>query len=350
MIQKNNDEEDFILEPHNVEILEKQVNQINKYFKSSIQEDDKTIIIGEDIADPYGGAFKVTKGISNKFKDNVISTPISEAGIVGMGIGMALLGYKPFVEIMFGDFISYSFDQIISNASKFYNMYNKQVSVPLTIRTPMGGGRGYGPTHSQSIEKIFNGINNLQIVALNTLIDASEIYRASKCRNHTTISIENKLDYGRLENKIPERFNYKFFKTTADFPTIIGLPKNKKQKLSIITYGGASHVVFESIESIFYEFELIPNIIILTKLYPLPLKTIATLLDDSKYIITVEEGNVEGGFGSEIISSLVELDSFDNKSYCRIGSRNIPIPATKILEEQVLVNTKIIIDKLKDIL
>ena len=80
------------------------------------------------------------------------------------------------------------------------------------------------------------------------------------------------------------------------------------------------------------------------------MKTIATLLDDSKYIITVEEGNVEGGFGSEIISSLVELDNFYNKSYCRIGSMNVPIPATKKLEEQVLVNTDIIINKLEVIL
>ena len=83
-------------------------------------------MIGEDIKDPYGGAFKITKGLSDKYKENVISTPISEAAIVGMGIGLSILDFKPYVEIMFGDFITYAFDQIISNASKFYHMYNKK--------------------------------------------------------------------------------------------------------------------------------------------------------------------------------------------------------------------------------
>ena len=334
----------------NVKINEKQVNQINQYFNQAINENDRVIIIGEDIKDPYGGAFKVTKGLSTAFQRNVISTPISEAGIVGMGIGMSLLGYIPFVEIMFGDFISYSFDQVITNASKFFFMYNKQVSVPLTIRTPMGGGRGYGPTHSQSIEKFFNGINNIQIVALNTLINSNHILKSIEKNNHTTILIENKLDYGRLTNKLPKTVNYNFSKSLTEYPIIIGSPDNLETEISIITYGGAVHVLLESIDEIFYEFEVLPKIVVLTKLYPLPIKIIESSVNDSKIVLTLEESNIEGGIGSEIIASLAELKSMSDKKFKRIGSRNVPIPSAKLLEEKILINSKDIIDGLRSMI
>ena len=334
----------------NVKIDEKQVDQINQYFNQAINENDRVIIIGEDIKDPYGGAFKVTKGLSTAFHRNVISTPISEAGIVGMGIGMSLLGYIPFVEIMFGDFISYSFDQVITNASKFFFMYNKQVSVPLTIRTPMGGGRGYGPTHSQSIEKFFNGINNIQIVALNTLINSNHILKSIEKNNHTTILIENKLDYGRLTNKLPKTVNYNFSKSLTEYPIIIGSPENLETEISIITYGGAVHVLLESIDEIFYEFEVLTKIVVLTKLYPLPIKIIESSVNDSKIVLTLEESNIEGGIGSEIIASLAELKSMSDKKFKRIGSRNVPIPSAKLLEEKTLINSKDIIDGLRSMI
>ena len=333
-----------------IKIDDKQANQINQYFHQAISDNDKVLVIGEDIEDPYGGAFKVTKGLSTAYPKNVISTPISEAGIVGMGIGMSLLGYKPFVEIMFGDFISYAFDQILSNASKFFFMYNKQVSVPLTIRTPMGGGRGYGPTHSQSIEKLFNGINNIQIVAMNTLVDSKHILKSLENYNHTTILIENKLDYGRLKNKLPKTVKYKFVKSISDYPIIIGSPENIEPEISIITYGGSVHLLFESIDEIFYEFEVLPKIVVLTKLYPLPIEIIKSSVFDTKIILTLEESNVEGGIGSEIIASLAELKSMKGKQFKRIGSKNVPIPSAKLLEKGALINSNNIICALRSII
>ena len=125
---------------------ERMVHSLNKtYFNCLI---DGSFFLGEDIADPYGGAFKVTKGFSENYSNLVISSPISESAIVGVGIGLAIMGNKPFVEIMFGDFTTHIFDQLISNASKFYHMYGFQISSPVRVRTPMGGKRGYGPTHS----------------------------------------------------------------------------------------------------------------------------------------------------------------------------------------------------------
>ena len=335
---------------HDIKIMKKQVSIINEFFLKSIKNDEKIILIGEDIKDPYGGAFKVTSGLSSKFKNNIISSPISEAGITGMGIGLCLLGYKPFVEIMFGDFITYAFDQIISNAAKFYHMYNKKVSIPIVIRTPMGGGRGYGPTHSQSIEKLFNGINNIQIVALNTLIDADNIFQSLIKYQHCTILIENKVDYGRLQNILPNTVKYNFTKSDSEYPIILGQPDSIDTELSIITYGGSVHTVLECIDELFLEYEKFPQLIIITKIYPIDVKNIADLVHDSDYIVTVEESNVEGGFGSEIISSLVEINGFENKRYLRIGSENVPIPSTRSLEKRLLVSSDMIIKRLKEIL
>jgi len=337
-------------EKHKIKIHSKQVSQINKYFDSTIKNNDKTILIGEDIDDPYGGAFKVTKGLSTKYQNNIISTPISEAGIVGMGIGMSILGYKPFIEIMFGDFITYAFDQILSNASKFFYMYNKQVSVPITIRAPMGGGRGYGPTHSQSIEKIFNGLNNIRIVALNTLIDATCIFESLENSNHTIILIENKIDYGRMQNTLPKTIKYNFKKSNMDFPIIVGSPDNVESDISIITYGGSIHHVLESIDKIFYEFEMFPKIILLTEIYPIPFPVISSLVSNTKNILTVEEGNIEGGIGSEIIAGLIELIGSKNKNYKRIGSANVPIPSSKKLEKNTLINSEMILSALRNMI
>ena len=333
-----------------VKIEKKQSDLINNYFHESIGNDKNILLIGEDIKDPYGGAFKVTKGLSDKYNENVISTPISEAAIVGMGIGLSILGFKPYVEIMFGDFITYAFDQIISNASKFYHMYNKKYNVPLVIRTPMGGNRGYGPTHSQSIEKFFIGVNNIQIVALNTLLNPKEIYESVKNFKHLTLLIENKVDYARLINHLPKSINYEFKKSNSHYPIIFGEPVNVKAKISAITYGGSVHPLLDSIDDIFFEFEEFIKVIVITKLYPIDMKELSILTKDSDYIVTVEESNIEGGFGSEIISGLSEIENEKQKKYLRIGSENVPIPSTKKLESEILVSRDLIVRKMKEIL
>ncbi len=130
-----------------------------------LEQDPRAVVLGEDILDPYGGAFKVTQGLSTRFPDRVFTTPISEAAIVGVSVGLALRGRHPIAEIMFGDFVTLAADQLINHAAKYAAMYNGRVRVPLVVRTPMGGGRGYGPTHSQSLERLFLGIPHLTVLA-----------------------------------------------------------------------------------------------------------------------------------------------------------------------------------------
>ena len=115
------------------------LQSLQKGLKSLFEHDSRVILIGEDVLDPYGGAFKVTAGLSTLYPNRVFTTPISEASITGLGAGLALRGYLPIVEIMFGDFLTLCADQIVNHAAKFPLMY-KNVSCPLIIRTPMGGG------------------------------------------------------------------------------------------------------------------------------------------------------------------------------------------------------------------
>ena len=138
-------------------------SSLNDALRRMLTRDERVILLGEDLHDPYGGAFKVTAGLSTEFAGRVISTPIGEAGLVGASIGLALAGYRPVAEIMFADFITLAMDQIYNHAVKFPGMFDG-VHVPLVVRTPSGGRRGYGPTHSQSPENLMTAVPGLTVV------------------------------------------------------------------------------------------------------------------------------------------------------------------------------------------
>ncbi len=144
---------------------------LNAGLLSALQQDERVYLLGEDILDPYGGAFKVTRGCSTAFPEQVFTTPISEAGLAGLSAGMALRGLRPVLEIMFGDFITLVTDQLVNHISKLRWMYNNTVNLPLVIRAPMGGRRGYGPTHSQTLEKLFMGVPGLTLAAPVNLVE-----------------------------------------------------------------------------------------------------------------------------------------------------------------------------------
>ena len=165
---------------------------LNRALDRILAEDDRADLLGEDILDPYGGAFKVTAGLSARYPERVRSTPVSEAGIIGMSIGMALAGLHPIVEIMFADFLTLGFDQIFNHATKFPYMYNGAVSCPVVVRTPTGGGRGYGPTHSQCPEKYFLGMPGLTVVAANHHTDPYPIIKQLQNESGPSLLIEHK--------------------------------------------------------------------------------------------------------------------------------------------------------------
>ena len=172
------------------------IERIRSGLRKLLEKDERVLLLGEDLEDPYGGAFKATKGLSSAFPGKILNTPICEAAITGFGNGLALAGARPIVEIMFGDFVMLAADQLVNQGSKFSYMYNRQVSVPLVVRAAMGGKRGYGATHSQSLEKHFFGTPGLSIVAVNAVFDPERLVEQIHARiDHPCLLIENKLLY-----------------------------------------------------------------------------------------------------------------------------------------------------------
>lgn len=324
----------------------RQVQLINEFFKEKMQQEKKLVFIGEDVLSPYGGAFKVAKDLSDKFPEQVFSTPISEAAITGIGNGLALADMKPFVEIMFGDFVTLALDQIVNHASKFYHMYNHQATCPVVVRTPMGGGRGYGPTHSQTLDKFLIGIDNVKTIALNTLLNPKDIFNSVYEEKHPVIIIENKLDYGKKINTALLS-NYKYLKSNHNYPIVKISPIISYPTATIVTYGGTTNMVLNSIEKIFYKTELKPEIIVLTKINPIDFSEIIKSVKQTKRLFVVEEGSKIGGIGSEIIASVSE--NISESIICkRIAAMPVPIPSVKSLENTVLPNINSIISHIKE--
>lgn len=313
-----------------------------------LSEDERVIVIGEDVADPYGGAFKVTRGLSTLYPDQVITTPISEGAITGIAAGMAVRGFKPVAEIMFGDFLTLAADQLINHAAKFNFMYNETVSVPLVIRTPMGGRRGYGPTHSQSLEKHFLGVPGLTVVAVNSATDAGELLvTAVKHARAPVLFIENKHLYTLQTTTHLSGWNLErlgLCDETDTFPTIVLRQQFAPASDALIfTYGGMTPLCIEALIRLHETEGLNCDLAVFSQLSPVPtghLRSIMTMKALPSVCAYAEEASVESGWGAEMIASVEmarqQLGMMAPLMHVRIGADHTPIPASRGLENAAL--------------
>jgi 2-oxoisovalerate dehydrogenase E1 component len=324
------------------ESSERIVTLLHAALERNMRRDQRIFLIGEDIEGPYGGAFKVTKNLSQQFPGRVRNTPISEAAIVGLGNGMALNGLVPVVEIMFGDFLFLAADQIVNHASKFRYMYNDQVMLPLIVRTPMGGKRGYGPTHSQSIEKHFMGLPGTMMLALHSRQDPGVIYdQLFATIDRPTIVIENKLLYGvRLSEKIPAGFVIE--QSDERFPTT-RLRSEAPPDLTIVCYGGMLPDAEQAVDRLFDEHELACEVICPVQIYPFNIWPVMESVQRSGRLLIVEEGLSFAAFGSEIIAQICEQKPGLLQRVGRLASRRHPIPSAGPLERQALPDARSIV-------
>ena len=326
-------------------VEERQGKLINAFFHEAMAKNPRVVFIGEDVLSPYGGAFKIAQGLSDKFPDRVISTPISEAAITGIANGLALRGFRPFVEIMFGDFITLAFDQIVNHAAKFHQMYHGQINCPLVLRTPMGGRRGYGPTHSQTLDKLLIGIDGIQVVALNQLIPPGIVYDEILRADHPVIVLENKTDYVR-KIAVQRSRNFVYEHSSEALPTARIRPRQSRPNLTLVTYGGAVQPVLDVLDRLFEEMDLLPDVIIPTSIHPLNIEPILASVRETQRLFVVEDGSVSGGFGSEAIAAVMERVTVKILAR-RIGALSVAIPATKELEMAVLPGEKRIFDEIR---
>lgn len=290
--------------------------------------DPRVVFLGEDISE-YGGAFGVSGALHRKYPERVISTPISEGSFTGVAIGLAMTGFRPIVEIMFMDFLTLAMDQLINHASSAHYMYGAQLSCPMVLRTPAGGYRGYGPSHSKALESTLLGTPGLKIVAPSTPQDAFSLLIASAYDNNPVVFVEHKLLYNAEEEA----------SLSADSPAAeIGKARVAREgrDATVVSHSYGVHMALKAAESLSRE-GIEAEVIDLRTLKPLDMETIAASVKKTGRLVCVEEGSVFGGVGAEVAAGTAEscIEYLDGK-IVRVGKPDVPIPASMAAERFVL--------------
>jgi len=321
---------------------ERHVDSIYRALVDGFESNPRLIMLGEDIEGAYGGAFKATRDLSLRFPGRVRNTPISEAALVGISSGLALNGQLALVEIMFGDFLTLTFDQLYQHAAKFQIMYNGRCSLPMIVRTPMGGRRGYGPTHSQSIEKFFLGIPGLKVIALNNRYSPFQAYQTLfRSIDGPSLVIENKILYTRfLETTSPDGFKVEC--SDDLYPTVRISPTFADPEVTLVCYGGMLEEAEIALNRLLDEHDIVCEIICPMQLYPLNADPIVASVAKTSRLLTVEEGPMTAGFGAEVISNTAEAGILLRHAK-RLGFDGV-IPACHALEMSLLPTAATIVD------
>jgi len=294
-------------------------------LREEMQADEKVFLMGEDIG-VFQGAFKVTQGLLEEFGEKrVRDTPISENTIVGMGVGAAMTGLRPVVELMTVNFSLLALDQIVNSAASIRYMFGAQVSVPLVIRMPQGAGHQLGPTHSHSFEALFLHVPGLLVAVPSTPADAHGLLKAAIRDDNPVVFIEHETLYSRRgevpENGEPIRFGEAAIRREGADVTIVGISRMAETALK-----GAEELASEhGIEA---------EVIDPRTLRPLDLDTILESVRKTNRAVIVEEGWPHGGVGANL-AALIQEQAFDHLDapVGRVTGGDVPMPYSKPLEQ-----------------
>lgn len=297
-----------------------------------MERDPNVFLLGEDIG-IYGGAFKVTQGLLERFGDKrVVDTPISEAAIIGAAIGASFMGLRPVAEIQFSDFITCGFDQIVNFAAK--SRYRWNAAAPLVVRAPSGGGIHGGPFHSQNPEAWFVHTPGLKVLAPSTAYDAKGLIKSAIRDNDPVIFFEHKALYRKIKEELPE----------GEYTVPIGKAKvfREGKHISVITYGAMVYVAAEAAAVLDRE-GVSMEIIDLRTLLPMDEEAVLASVRKTSKAIVLHEATLTGGIGGEISARITEkaFDSLDGP-VLRIAAPDTPVPYSPPLELAFLPN----VDKL----
>ena len=322
---------------------ERVVQNLNAALHSLLERDERVNLIGQDIADPYGGAFGVTRGLSTRYPERVMSAPISEAAMVGAANGLALAGDKVIVELMFGDFAALAFDQLLNFAAKSVEMYGSRRPMRVLLRCPVGGNRGYGPTHSQSLQKHFIGIPNLSLHELSRFHDAAPLLDAIFSSGEPAILFEPKTLYpqrvcreGKLDDlHVCRRLGGGWVHIAAEAavgPAVV-----------ILAPGGVADRAITAARGLALEGAAQPHILIPSQLYPLDLQPVTEILAGATAVCVAEESTAGATWGTEVAAHVHEMLWHRLiRPVSRVHSLSSVIPAAPHLERQVLVQAETI--------
>lgn len=313
---------------------------LREAIREEMRKDRGVILIGEDVGQGYAGVFGVSHGLYDEFgPDRIIDTPIAENSILGAGIGAALLGMKPIVEMMFSDFIAVCFDGILNQAAKIKFMSGDQYNINLVVRLPGGAGAGTGPHHSQCLESIFLSIPGIKIVMPSNAYDAKGLLKTAINLGEPVLFFEHKKLY-KTKTAVPEN----------QYTIQPGKGKivRKGSDITLVAFSYMVAVAMEAAEELLDKYGIDVEIIDPRTLVPLDMDIISGSVKKTSRIVTLEESVERGGIGAEISTIITEnyMDYLDGPVK-RIASRNMPIPMPPSLESAVLPNKERVIEEIK---
>ena len=301
-----------------------------------MRRDESVYVMGEDVA-VFQGAFKVTEGLLDEFGERrVRDTPISENTMVGTGIGSAMGGLRPIVELMTVNFALLAFDQIINHAAAIPYMFNGQTRLPMVIRMPGGGGHQLGPTHSHSFEAMFLQIPGLLVACPSTPADGKGLLKASIRDDNPVVFIEHETLYG-LRGDVPDE---------DDHVVNFGKAAIRKEggDVTIVGILRMAHIAEQAAKTLSHEHGVEAEVIDPRTLRPLDLDTILESVRKTNRLVIVEEGWPHGGVGANI-AALVAEQAFDHLDapVQRVTGADVPMPYSKRLEQSAMPHAENVI-------
>ena len=317
---------------------------VNEAMSEEMRKDENIVLMGEDVG-VYGGAFGVSRGMFEEFgEERVLDTPISELVITGCAAGAAMTGMRPIVEIMFSDFITLAMEQLANQAAKNRFQFGGQGSVPMVLRAPGGSGTGAAEQHSQSLEAWVAHVPGLKVVIPSTPYDAKGLLKAAIKDNNPVVFLEQKLLY-RTKGEVPE--------AEDDYIIPLGEADVKREgtDATIITYGRMVPrclKIAEEFAAIGVEVEVVD----IRTLVPLDKDALIKSAKKTGKVLVVYEACQTGGFGAELVSTVVESDAFFylDAPVKRVGGLDVPIPYNPNLEAQVVPTVEKITEALNSLL
>ena len=301
------------------------VDAINDALREEMERDESVVLLGQDIG-AFEGAFRTTKGLHARWPRRVFDTPIAESGTIGIAAGAALLGYRPVVEMQFGDFITCGFNQLVNVAAKLY--YRWQVPCPIVVRLPTGGGVGAGPFHSQNPEGWFAHTAGIKVVCPATAADAKALLKAAIRDPNPVMVFEHKFLYRRIKEALPEGLDAGRLGEAR-----IARPG---RDLTLVGYGASTWTCLEAATELAKE-GVEAEVVDLRTLVPYDEETVHASVKKTARALIVHEAQLTGGFGAEVAARITEsafpwLDA----PVRRLAYPDRPVPYAKNLEKALL--------------
>jgi 2-oxoisovalerate dehydrogenase E1 component beta subunit len=318
------------------------VEAVRQTLYEALKADSRTLVLGEDVG-ARGNVFLITKGFIEEFgPERVIDTPLAEASIVGVAIGMAMEGLRPIAEIQFADFIYPAFNQIVGEAAKTRYRSNGDYTCPLVIRTPYGGGVRGALSHSVSIEALFYHVPGLKIVAPSFPADIKGLLNAAIDDPDPVLFLEHKKTYRLIKGEVP----------TGHYTIPIGKADVKKEgtQLTVVSYGLYVHQALEAARQLEAD-GLSVEVIDLRSIRPMDRTTVLQSVRKTRRLLIVHEDNKFGGIGAEISAMVVEEAFFDlDAPIRRLCGPDVPAMGYALpLEEEFMISTPRMAQAMRDL-